>query len=845
MSDAAACELGAWKGWGPVSLFSIGVSAGELGEQRAREVDSAAQTLHHVPVGHLLTNPWQMQHAGPWDTSLASGLCQARGPPGAPVFRGVPLKRRVESGDRRSVFCRHGTRVRQLKGLFGVAPGEAFDVLGLQSQFAEPLGGHGQCVGPRGHVRQVAVDDEPPGSARHDEIGELFGRCLARLNREAHPEVTTPRVELGHEIRRQVVEDDPPGSDAHLVDKAQRLAEPFPFVRARRVDDGRRMEVARQAELLQEKRFFGLAARFQPDFADGRGAPRSHKRVHLGQDAIEFGFGRQSARVNADGDNRSDARLNESLSLHVVEPEKEVDQRAGAARGHGQKGADHGGFDTGARHGRQVLRTAQKGVGVRVDERHEQSRAASEDESREVLVLNHVGKARLDVGAVDDHVLVAHLRGVEGELVEQAFEDGVEAPRADVLGAIVDRLGHGRDLVDGLVAHLDLESLGFEQRRVLADERVLRFGEDAHHVLARERFELDADGKSPLQLGDEIARLGDMKGAGGDEEDVMRFDRPILGGDGRALDDRQDVALHALARNVGSAALLAAGDLVDLVDEDDAALFGAPDGLPSHAIHVHQLARLLVGQRLERVLHLHFLAMLLLGHETVEHALQLAGQLLHALTAEGSHEGRCRALSLAHLQLDLAVVESAGAELGAQSIAIRAFTRGAKACGVRPREEVEQSFLCHVARLLADGLRLFLAHHVDCVFDEVSDHRVHVASHVAHLGELAGLDLDEWRLAQAGQTTGDLGFADAGGADHDDVFGDDFFAQFLGDELTAVAVAQGDGHGAFGLVLADDVAIEGGDDLAGREVMGHGGPRWCGEWWGTLSRRAARRQNSS
>ena len=48
--------------------------------------------------------------------------------------------------------------------------------------------------------------------------------------------------------------------------------------------------------------------------------------------------------------------------------------------------------------------------------------------------------------------------------------------------------------------------------------------------------------------------------------------RPVLGRDRRALDQRQQVALHPLAGDVGAAGLGAGADLVDLVDEDDAVL---------------------------------------------------------------------------------------------------------------------------------------------------------------------------------------------------------------------------------------------------------------------------------
>ena len=64
--------------------------------------------------------------------------------------------------------------------------------------------------------------------------------------------------------------------------------------------------------------------------------------------------------------------------------------------------------------------------------------------------------------------------------------------------------------------------------------------------------ELDADREAALELGDQVRRLRDVERAGGDEQDVVRAHRAVLGGHRRALDDRQQVALHALARHVGT-----------------------------------------------------------------------------------------------------------------------------------------------------------------------------------------------------------------------------------------------------------------------------------------------------
>ena len=93
---------------------------------------------------------------------------------------------------------------------------------------------------------------------------------------------------------------------------------------------------------------------------------------------------------------------------------------------------------------------------------------------------------------------------------------------------------------------------------------------------------------------------------------------------------------------------------------------------------------------------------------------------------------------------------------------------------------------------------------------------------------LRGFDLEEGRVGELGEAAGDLGFADAGGADHDDVFGHDVVGELGGELLPAHAVAQGDGDGALGGVLADDVLVELGDDLARGHLVEREGLVFCG-----------------
>ncbi len=89
-----------------------------------------------------------------------------------------------------------------------------------------------------------------------------------------------------------------------------------------------------------------------------------------------------------------------------------------------------------------------------------------------------------------------------------------------------------------------------------------------------------------------------------------------------------------------------------------------------------------------------------------------------------------------------------------------------------------------------------------------------VAADVADLGELGGLDLDERRAGQPGEPAGDLGLPDAGGADQDDVVRRDLVPDVVRRLGPAPAVPERDGDRLLGGLLADDVAVELGHDLA-------------------------------
>ena len=119
--------------------------------------------------------------------------------------------------------------------------------------------------------------------------------------------------------------------------------------------------------------------------------------------------------------------------------------------------------------------------------------------------------------------------------------------------------------------------------------------------------------------------------------------------------------------------------------------------------------------------------------------------------------------------------------------------------------------------MACDLLAALLLHEPDPDLDEVAHDLLHVAADIADLGELRRLDLQERRVGEPRETARDLGLAAARRPDHQDVLGRHLLAQRALQLLAPPAVAQRDGDGALGVVLADDVAVEFGDDFAGGE----------------------------
>ena len=141
-----------------------------------------------------------------------------------------------------------------------------------------------------------------------------------------------------------------------------------------------------------------------------------------------------------------------------------------------------------------------------------------------------------------------------------------------------------------------------------------------------------------------------MKRARADEEHVIGAHPAVLRLYRGAFDQGQQIALHALARDVRAVRLAPAGDLVDLVDEDDAVVFDVFNGLAREIVLVDEASSLLVGVDLKKLLHGQAALFALTRVDLVKDALKLVFKIVHPL--RGDHvEGRgtCGHVGFKHL----------------------------------------------------------------------------------------------------------------------------------------------------------------------------------------------------
>ena len=143
-----------------------------------------------------------------------------------------------------------------------------------------------------------------------------------------------------------------------------------------------------------------------------------------------------------------------------------------------------------------------------------------------------------------------------------------------------------------------------------------------------------------------------------------------------------------------------------------------------------------------------------------------------------------------------------------------------RGAGARADQRIEHALLGGLLGARLHFLALPLACQRDADLDQIAHDLLDVAADIADLGEFGRFDLDEWRAGEPASRREISVLPTPVGPDHQDVFRQHFLAQLVVELQPAPAVAERDGDGALGVGLADDVAIELGNDFAGGEV-GH------------------------
>ena len=128
---------------------------------------------------------------------------------------------------------------------------------------------------------------------------------------------------------------------------------------------------------------------------------------------------------------------------------------------------------------------------------------------------------------------------------------------------------------------------------------------------------------------------------------------------------------------------------------------------------------------------------------------------------------------------------------------------------VRPRQQdIQKAVFGGILGAVVDLGNFLLTGQLDGHVGQIADDRVHFPADITHFGELGRLHLDERRVGETCQAPGDFRLAHPGGADHEDVLRSNLAAQGLTHLRAPPTIAKRDGHGALGVILADDVLVQ-------------------------------------
>ncbi len=146
----------------------------------------------------------------------------------------------------------------------------------------------------------------------------------------------------------------------------------------------------------------------------------------------------------------------------------------------------------------------------------------------------------------------------------------MQSPRSNVFGLLIHARGKIRNSVNRVFSEIKFDAFRFHQRLVLFHQRVLWFNQNALEIFDGQRLEFDPNWKTSLKFRNQVGGFRNMKCAGGNEQNVIGAHHAVACVDSCSFDNWQDVALHSFARNVRAMSRLAACDLVNLIEEDNA-----------------------------------------------------------------------------------------------------------------------------------------------------------------------------------------------------------------------------------------------------------------------------------
>ena len=233
----------------------------------------------------------------------------------------------------------------------------------------------------------------------------------------------------------------------------------------------------------------------------------------------------------------------------------------------------------------------------------------------------------------------------------------------DVFGQGIDLFRNFGNAFDGAGFKCHINAFGFQKRCVLKDQGISRFGQNSEKILPAQRVKFHPNGKTALKLRNQIRRLDGMKCAGCDKQNMVGFDRTVLGGNGRAFHNGQQIPLHPFAGNIRSVTAAFPDDLVNFVQENDSGLFHFFPCLPDHLVHIDQVLGFFLRKNIHGFRNLDLSSPRILGQKPAQHILEIDAHFFHADIGKNFHGGHG---SVGNIQIHIAVVQFSGTQHAAK-----------------------------------------------------------------------------------------------------------------------------------------------------------------------------------